>query len=127
MQEEPRVEPPPETATPEPVPDVAAIPAPLDAAATIRYEQLLVAWLEKHKLYPPRAKRLRIQGQAMLRIRIDQSGHTQLVALEQRTGNRLLDKAALEMAQRANPFPPFPDGDPRQELEFIVPVVFALR
>ena len=121
------LDPPPETVTAEPPPIVAETAAPLDAAAAIRYEQLLVAWLEKHKQYPRRAKRLRIQGQGMLRIRIDRSGHTQLVALEQRTGNRMLDKAAMDMARRANPFPPFPDGDPRRELEFVVPVVFALR
>ena len=101
--------------------------APLDAAATARYEQLLVAWLEKHKKYPRRAKRLRIEGEGMLRILIDRTGRTQQVTLEQRTGNRLLDRAALEMAQRADPFPPMPGNDPRQELEFFVPVAFLLR
>ncbi|NOY63247.1 MAG: TonB family protein [Gammaproteobacteria bacterium] len=101
--------------------------APLDAVATARYEQLLVAWLEKHKKYPRRAKRLRIEGEGMLRIRIDRSGRTQQVTLQQRTGNRLLDRAALEMARRADPFPAMPENDPRQGLEFVVPVVFALR
>ncbi len=102
-------------------------PSPLSAEATARYEQLLVAWLEKHKKYPRRAKRLRIEGEAVLRILINRAGETQQVTLEQRTGNRLLDKAALDMAQRANPFPPMPDNDPRPELEFMVPVAFLLR
>ena len=102
-------------------------PATLDAVATARYEQLLVAWLEKHKKYPGRARRLRIEGEGMLRILIDRTGQTQQVNLAQRTGNRLLDKAALEMAQRANPFPPMPDNDPRGKLEFMVPVAFMLR
>ncbi|MCF6337994.1 MAG: TonB family protein [Gammaproteobacteria bacterium] len=101
--------------------------SPLDAEATARYEQLLVAWLEKHKKYPRRAKRLRIQGEGVLRILINRVGETQQVTLEQRTGNRLLDKAALDMAQRANPFPPMPDNDPRQEFEFMVPVAFLLH
>ncbi len=119
---------------PEPIPQqqqiVQAPPValpPLDVVATARYEQLLVAWLEKHKEYPRRAKRMRIQGEAVLRILINRTGETQQVTLEQRTGNRLLDKAALDMAQRANPFPPMPDNDPRQELEFMVPVAFLLR
>jgi len=102
-------------------------PPPLDAVATARYEQLLMAWLEKYKKYPRRAKRLRIQGEAVLRILINRAGEAQQVTLEQRTGNRLLDKAALDMAQRANPFPPMPDNDPRQEYEFMVPVAFLLR
>ncbi|MFV2004869.1 MAG: energy transducer TonB [Gammaproteobacteria bacterium] len=102
-------------------------PATLDDVATARYEQLLVAWLEKHKKYPGRAKRLRIEGEGILRILIDRTGQTQQVNLAQRTGNRLLDKAALEMAQRANPFPPMPENDPREKLEFMVPVAFMLR
>ncbi len=129
------VETPPEPPPPEPVQQVVqtpppvepVAPPPLDAVATARYEQLLVAWLEKHKKYPRRAKRLRIQGEAVLRILINRDGETQQVTLEQRTGNRLLDKAALDMAQRANPFPPMPDNDPRPELEFMVPVAFLLR
>ncbi len=100
---------------------------PLNAIATARYEQLLVAWLEKYKKYPRRAKRLRIEGEGMLRILIDRTGRTQRVSLEQRTGNRLLDKAALEMAQRASPFPPMPENDPRRKLEFVVPVAFVLQ
>ena len=100
---------------------------PLDAVATAKYEQLLVAWLEKHKKYPRRAQRLRIEGEGLLRILIDRTGKTQQVTLEQRTGNRLLDKAVLEMAKNASPFPPMPENDPRQRLEFVVPVVFALR
>jgi protein TonB len=99
----------------------------LDAAASIRYEQLLVAWLEKHKKYPRQARRMRIEGEAILRILINRSGRTQQVTLEQGTGNRWLDKAVLEMAQRADPFPPMPEKDPRRELEFMVPVAFLLH
>ncbi len=86
-----------------------------------------MAWLEKHKQYPRRAKRLRIEGEGMLRIRIDRAGRVLQVELEKRTGNRFLDKGALAMAQRADPFPPMPDGDPRAELEFRVPVAFRLN
>lgn len=114
---------------PDPVQPPPAEPylAPLNTVATAKYEQLLVAWLEKHKKYPRRAKRMRIEGEGMLRILIDRTGKAQQVTLVRRTGNRLLDRAVLEMAEKASPFPPMPENDPRQELEFIVPVVFALR
>ena len=102
-------------------------PPPLSAVATARYEELLVAWLEKHKKYPRRAKRMRIQGEVVLRILINRAGQTQKVTLERSAGNRLLDKAALKMAKRANPFPAIPENDPRQSLEFMVPVAFILR
>jgi len=101
--------------------------APLDAASSLRYEQLLVAWLEKHKKYPRRAKRLRIEGEAVVRILIDRGGNTRQVVLEQGTGNRVLDKEVLAMAKRADPFPSMPEHDPRQELEFMVPVAFLLH
>ena len=114
----------PEIVQPSP-PEVST--TPLDETAMARYEQLLIAWLEKHKKYPRRAKRLRIEGEGSLRILIDRTGRTLQVALEERTGNRLLDKAALEMTRRADPFPPMPENDPRQEMEFIVPVSFVLR
>lgn len=110
-----------------PEPIIEPTPPAPDATATARYEQLLVAWLEKYKKYPRRAKRLRIEGEGMLRILIDRSGQTRQISLAQPTGNRLLDKAALEMAQRANPFPPMPQNDPRAQLEFNVPVAFVLR
>ncbi len=132
----PKLEPLPIESPPEIVKEAAPIqeppvaapsPAPLSATAMAEYEQLLVAWLEKQKKYPKRAQRMRIEGEGRLRIVIDRSGQTQKITLEQGTGNRLLDKAALEMAKRANPFPPMPENDLRQTLEFIVPVVFALR
>ncbi len=117
--------PPTETASSEA--PVVAETAPPDAEATIRYEQLLVAWLERHKQYPRRARRLRVEGEGLLRIRIDRGGNIRRLELARRTGSRILDKAALEMARRADPFPPMPEWDPRPELEFVVPVVFALR
>jgi len=101
--------------------------SPLDHRTLVRYEELIVAWLERHKKYPRRARRLRIEGEGMLRILIDRAGRLQRVELVRRTGNRLLDRAALEMARRADPFPPLPEGDTSPSREFIVPVAFVLR
>jgi len=113
--------------TVEPAPAVATNTAPPDSTATVQYEQLLIAWLEKHKRYPRRAKRLRIEGQGLLRIRLAPTGYTESVKLEASTGNRLLDRATLDMAKRANPFPAIPDNLTGVGREFIVPVAFILR
>ncbi len=118
---EPLPETPDRVADASPQPDAAVI----DAQALVRYEHLLLAWLERHKHYPRRARRLRIEGEGRLRIRIDGEGRAVALELERSTGNRLLDRAALDMARRAAPYPPPPEVD--GELEFVVPVVFALR
>ncbi len=97
----------------------------VDDNALARYENLLLTWLERYKYYPRRARRLRIEGEGRLRIRIDSEGRAIKLELERSTGNRLLDRAALDMARKAAPYPPPPVSD--GELEFIIPVVYALR
>ncbi len=109
-----------------PVPAKPRVTEPKTMADSMRYETLVSAWLERHKRYPRRARRLRIEGEGWLRIRLDRDGRVLRMVLEQSTGNRLLDRAALEMIRRANPFPSFPEQDSRQEREFLVPVAFQL-
>ncbi|MCF6298769.1 MAG: TonB family protein [Thiomicrorhabdus sp.] len=92
-----------------------------------QYQQQLSAWLNQYKVYPKRAKRMRIEGEGILRIQIDRTGVVQTIKLTQSTGNRLLDKAALKTAQNASPFPAMSLNDPRQSMVFEVPIVFLLR
>lgn len=108
-------------------PSIVHKPSSLDAKATAKYEQLLFAWLKKHKQYPASAKRMRIEGEGMLRISINRKGQIQKVIVEQSTGNRLLDKAMLKMAKAANPFPAMSQNDPRTSMEFVAPVMFLIR
>jgi len=110
-----------------PVESVKSSNEAMNVVSMTRYEQQLVAWLERHKKYPSRAKRMRIEGEVLLRIIIDRLGEIQQISLAKRSGNRLLDKSAIAMAQRANPFPPMLENDLRAQLEFVVPVDFSLR
>lgn len=103
-----------------------------DGAATgdalRRYEQMLSLWLQKHKLYPEEARRRQIQGEAVLRLRIDRRGNIKYFTLEKQTGTIALDRAVLDMVKRANPVPPVPDDYPAGALlEFLVPVIFTLE
>jgi len=92
-----------------------------------QYQQQLSAWLNQYKTYPKRAKRMRIEGEGILRIQINRTGQVQTIQLKQSTGNRLLDKAALKTAQNASPFPAMSQNDPRQSMVFEVPIAFLLR
>lgn len=92
-----------------------------------RYEQLISAWIEKFKVYPAEARANRLQGQAVVRIRIDRRGNVRYVTLDKSAGSLVLDKAVLEMIHRANPLPPVPAGYKAGDLlEFKVPISFKL-
>ncbi len=93
-----------------------------------RYEQLISAWIQRFKTYPDEARRQKMEGEGAVRIRIDRRGNVQYRIIERRTGYQLLDKAALDMVQAANPVPAVPADYPRQGelLEFVIPVSFKL-
>ncbi|MBN8530369.1 MAG: energy transducer TonB [Alphaproteobacteria bacterium] len=106
----------------------AGAPTAQQAEVMARFEQVLSQWLQRHKKYPPEARAQRLEGQAVIRLRIDRMGNVKFYRLQQRTGHDSLDRAALEMVRAANPVPQVPDEYPAGTLlEFLVPVHFTLR
>lgn len=93
--------------------------------ARVSYEQLLVAWIEKHKRYPDKALRRGFQGQARLKIKIGKSGELLNFELESSSGLTVLDQEVLSLAERAAPYPKPNQGVTK--LDFIVPIQFRLR
>ena len=91
------------------------------------YAAIVLAWLERHKEYPPPAQRRRQEGVVLLYIAIDRKGQVLERRLAERTGHTLLDEAALAMLARAAPLPPMPEDMAQQRLEMVVPVQFFLR
>jgi len=90
-----------------------------------KYEQQLSAWIQRHKRYPIYAQKRGITGRGIVRIRINRQGHVLFSKLEMRTGNKLLDQAALDMIRRADPVPPIPNAyGSGQHFEFQIPVIF---
>lgn len=89
-----------------------------------RYEQQISAWIERHKIYPAGAAGA--SGRVVVRMRIDRAGAVRYYALEQSSGNGLIDAAALDMVRRANPVPAVPANYPAANLiEFLIPISFA--
>lgn len=77
--------------------------------------------------YPAAARRLGLEGRAVLGVRIDRAGH--LVGkpkILESTSHGILDDEALRMVEAAAPFPPLPDGYPKLEAEFMIPIRFRL-
>jgi periplasmic protein TonB len=96
-------------------------------AARVRYEQVLFAWMNRHKRYPMIAQRRGLEGIGSLRVRIDRSGRVLERTVVSSTGEQLLDQAALDMVRRASPFPAVPSEYAGESFEFVAPIQYRLR
>lgn len=94
-----------------------------------RYEQLISAWIQRFKVYPEVARMQNMQGEGVLRIRIDRQGNIRYSIVDKSAGYQVLDRAIADMAKRANPVPPVPENYKASEqlLEFLVPISFKLN
>ena len=99
-----------------------------EAELMSRYEQLISLWIEKFKKYPDEARSQNMQGETVVRIRIDRQGNILYYILEHSTGFPVLDHAAIDMVKRANPVPAVPNDYPKGDMiEFLIPVNFHLQ
>jgi protein TonB len=105
--------------------DVASIDSGAPAGSA-DYSSLLLAWLEKHKKYPRRAKLRHWQGTAVLQFTIDRSGNVLDYRIARSSGHAVLDEEVEAMIRRAAPLPPAPPEMHSARLEFVVPVQFVL-
>jgi protein TonB len=97
------------------------------ATARVRYEQVLFAWMNRHKQYPMLAQRRGIEGEGSVRVRIDRDGRVLERSVARSTGEQMLDQAALDMVRRANPFPAVPSEYAGETFEFVAPIQYRLR
>jgi periplasmic protein TonB len=104
----------------------AAAPA-FAATARVRYEQVLFAWLVRHKQFPLLAQRRGLGGAGSVRVRIDRDGRVLEHSIEASTGEPMLDDAALDMVRRSSPFPAVPPEYSGTSFVFVAPIEFRLR
>jgi len=99
------------------------------AAIEETYEARITRHIAKYQEYPESAQLYGIEGDAIVRIRIDRSGKIQGYRVIKAAGNYILDEAVVAMVKAANPTPPMPDhyavGEP--VAEFIFPVAFRMK
>lgn len=125
----------PETTAPPPMPEVA--PAEVAAAqvqgppnidrsnAIPTWRSSIAALLERNKRYPAGAKNDR--GIAQVVFSLDRKGRVVSSRIATSSGSAALDREALDMIQRAQPFPPPPAVMPGTEISLAVPVRFNMR
>jgi periplasmic protein TonB len=91
------------------------------------YVRRFLASLERQKQYPRAARTRRMEGTALLWVRLDRDGQVLAYDVEESSGHRVLDRAVLRAIERANPLPPLPDSYPADELEVVIPIAFRLQ
>lgn len=93
----------------------------------VQYAGLLQAWFLKYKRYPHPARSRRQQGVVHVWFRVDTSGNVLEKRIETGSGYSILDKATLDLLERASPVPPPPAPLHATDLTFTVPISYSLN
>ncbi len=127
----PKVDAPPPTQI-VPIPATAKEEPPVVSQADLddarsRYGNSLWGAISKHKKYPKIAAMRNWQGEAIVELELDGNGKLKSKKIVQSSGHEVLDKQALEMVEKALPFPPPPDALRGTNFTITVPVPFKLE
>ena len=112
----------------EPVKEAPPMPSQADIDnATGRYGNALWNAISKHKKYPKIAQMRGWQGEAIVELELDGSGKLKSKKITQSSGYEVLDKQALEMVEKAVPFPTPPEALRNSNFTIVIPVPFKLE
>lgn len=120
------VPPAPVVTAPPPPPPVGPSEADLNDARS-RYGSALWGALEKHKQYPRIAQMRGWQGEVILELLLDGNGKLKSKKVISSSGFDALDKQALDMVEKAAPFPTPPEVLRGSQFSIRVPVPFKLE
>lgn len=95
--------------------------------ALAEYSRVIRALIERHKEYPPAAKKLGIHGSVTVSFSLNCNGELQDVSLVKSSNNSMLDNAAIRSVRTVGRFPSPPRRAPAgKNLSFRIPITFAL-
>jgi protein TonB len=92
-------------------------------AASNAYNALVFGHLQGFKRYPAAAHGA--HGTVTVQFELDREGKVLSSAVTKSSGNSILDREALDILQRASPFPAFPTAKPGTQDTYLAPVAFA--
>ncbi|MGB5792676.1 energy transducer TonB [Poseidonibacter sp.] len=90
------------------------------------YISRLREFIDKNKQYPKMSKRLKEEGKVLLSFRVLKSGEFKNIKLLESSGNKRLDKAALNALISSERFEPFLEEINKNYMDFSLPIVFEL-
>lgn len=83
-------------------------------------------WLAQHRRYPRAARRSGAEGTVWVRFVLDRGGSLQGSEVLTSSGHPILDRAALDLLERASPFPALPPELTTDEIELVLPIEYDL-
>lgn len=96
-------------------------------AALAEYNRVIRALIERHKEFPPAAKKLGIHGSVVVSFSLNCHGELQDVSLVKSSNNSMLDNAAIRSVRAVGRFPSPPrHAATGKNLSFRIPITFAL-
>jgi len=98
-----------------------------DSELLQKYLNDLLPGLNTQKRYPPIARRRGVTGVVNVRFTILADGNLASSELVESSGSRHLDREALRMLSRAQPFPPIPKDLQKNRIQIDLPIVFELH
>jgi len=96
-------------------------------AARATFAQMIVAHLNRHKNYPSDARARHEEGTVLLSFTIDRDGRLLSGSVARSSGFSELDREALDMLRRAQPYPQPPGDLAGQRFPFTAPMRYYLR
>ena len=125
-EEEKEIEKPKQEAAPQ-APETRAMPkgerlGQFSQAASNAYDARVAGHLKRFIHYPMEAHGA--SGTVMVRFELNREGEVIGSEVKKSSGSSILDRAALVILHRANPFPSFPAAKPQVQDSYLVPVEF---
>lgn len=105
-------------------PAAGTVAAPSTAASDAElsdYQRRLYQAVASQSRYPDQARRLRLAGVTHLAFRLDRRGNILASWIQRSSGSDMLDSAARDALQRAQPLPAIPSSLPA-ELDFVIEI-----
>lgn len=111
-----------------PAPETRALPkndrvAEFSVAGSNAYNALIFGHLQRFKRYPVAAHGA--SGTVMVQFDLDRAGVVVTSKVTKSSGKQILDREALDVLRRANPFPAFPAAKPGTQDRFLAPINFG--
>ncbi|MBU0569016.1 energy transducer TonB [bacterium] len=98
----------------------------ISSSRLLTYQKKVRGKIEQMKLYPLMARRNGIEGQVIVQFTILSNGSVTTIENINSSGNKILDKAAMNAVKRASPFPHIPEDIAEKGLQMRINIAFRL-